>query len=94
MFGYVIQVRDALLILGIVCLILYGLVVSQTLATPIGTNTRRGYDMISEFSHYMLLIPGILLLALYLFFVLRVNYSSAKITRASKRIRKQREEEV
>lgn len=90
MFGYVIQIRDSLLVLGIFCIIMYSLILSRALATPADTNTRRGYDMIVQFSHYMLLLPGILFFALYLFFVLRVRYSAGKITGASKRIRKQR----
>ena len=93
MFGYVIQIRDTFLVLAIVSLILYALVLSRTLAVPTGTDARKVYDTIYQFAHYMLLIPGILFLVIYLFFVLRVKYSAGKITSASKRIRKERASE-
>jgi hypothetical protein len=87
MFGYVIQLRDTLLVMGIICIIIYSVVLFQKLASPPNTNWSRGYDALLLFSTWMFLLPGVVFLAFYIFFRARVKHSAAKIASASKTLR-------
>ena len=87
MFGYVIQLRDTLLVIGIICIIIFLIVLFQDLVTTPGTNWRRGYDGLLTFSLWMFLVPGLIFLAFYVFFRARVKHSAAKIKAHSKSLR-------
>ena len=87
MFGYVIQLRDTLLVIGVICIILFFLVFFRKLTLPPDTNWRRGYDGLLTFSIWMFLVPGIVFLLLYILFRARVKHSAAKIKAASNSLR-------
>jgi len=94
MFGYVIQIRDTLLIIGVICVILYFTVLTLDLSTTPGTNWRRGYDTLHSFTFWMVLLPGLVFLAGYVLLRARVKHSAGKITKISKNLRRKKNAET
>ena len=84
MFGYVIQIRDTLFVLGISCIIAFVVFFILKLSSTPGTNRREGYDLLLNFSTYFILIPGIFFIIAYYLFVARIGLSSKKLTNVSK----------
>jgi uncharacterized membrane protein len=84
MFGYVIQIRDALFVLGICCVITHIIIYILKLSSTPNTNREEGYTLLLRFSSWVVLLPGIIFLLAYFLFRARVAHSRNNLVKTVK----------
>ena len=83
MFGYVIQIRDTLIVIGICCVIAHIVIFIANWSTIPGTNWREAYDLLLNFSSWFILAPGILFIIVYFLLVARIGSISGNAKKVS-----------